>query len=160
MLLAVTLALGTIGVLVSHRKSFSGWLERAQNVATLFADWIGRQDRTTIAMLLLVLLLLDLVPLAGHFVVKPFQLAFPLVYPIHVAVSLLVTFVFTSCMNALMVGRLLLRERVRRWAAGVATFHAMDRAITKHGGLRLVVLFRLTPLPGSDRAADHSMHRA
>ena len=122
------------------------------DLTTVFPKWLEQQSELHIVLFLFALVLFDLVPVIGHAVAKPVQIALPLVVGFAHATVLLIVYVFTHTMLALVVGRRLVRDPTRRWIEGKPDarrwMYAIDRAVTDpSGGLRLVVLFRLAPLP-------------
>jgi len=110
-------------------------------------QWIRNQRITTLVAIVVVLLVCDIIPVVCHILVKPLQIALALTLDPRLAVGILVPFVFTSCMLTFGVGRLLLRDPVRRWAEGQELFHTIDLAMTRPQGLRLAVLWRFAPIP-------------
>ena len=122
------------------------------DLATRFPDWLGKQSEVHIVLFLCALVLLDLVPVIGHAVAKPVQIALPLVVGFAHATVLLLSYVFLHCVLSLIVGRRLVRGPVRRWIESKPDarrwMYAIDRAVTDpSGGLKLICLFRLAPLP-------------
>ena len=123
------------------------------DVLSIFSSWLRRQRPEVIVLLLFGLMIVDVIPVVGHPFAKPIQLVLPFVFDAVPAALLLVTYVWSSCMLALFLGRQcfrvsLLRALEAEWPEAARYKNALDRALgDPSAGLRLVVLMRLAPIP-------------
>ena len=130
---------------LDHREALlKAWMWWRHDLPT----WVGAQDASTVLLLVGCTALVDTILVIGHLPTRVLQVALPTALGWQVASCLLFSSIFVSLMIEFAIGRCLCREPVLRLCQKHPWFAAIDRALLRdRDGCRLVVLFRLAPIP-------------